>query len=141
MQYTKAQLEAINQMNGNLQIIACAGSGKTETISARIANIIQSGVPKEQILAFTFTEKAANEMKLRIRAQLETTMPGNPELGGMYIGTIHSFCLRYLKEIIPEFRNYDIMDENKQLLFLSRHYNNLALNKLRRNGEPLFSPI
>ncbi len=64
MQYTQSQLDAINHINGNLQIIACAGSGKTQTISVRIANMILSGVPKEQVLAFTFTEKAANEMKL-----------------------------------------------------------------------------
>jgi len=141
MNYTEAQIDAITHINGNLQIIACAGSGKTETISARIANIILSGVPKKQILAFTFTEKAANAMKLRIRAQLEQTMPDNPELGGMYIGTIHSFCLRYLKEIIPEFKNYDIIDENKQLLSLSRHFFDLGFDKLRRSKDTLFSPI
>jgi len=141
MNYTEAQLEAISHINGNLQIIACAGSGKTETISARIANIILSGVPKEQILAFTFTEKAANEMKLRIRSQLEQALPDNPELGGMYIGTIHSFCLQYLKEIIPEYRNYDIIDENKRLLFLSRHFVDLGLNTLRRNRDNLFAPV
>ena len=141
MNYTEAQLKAIDHINGNLQIIACAGSGKTETISVRIANIILSGVPKEQILAFTFTDKAANEMKLRIRGQLEQSMPDNPELGGMYIGTIHSFCLQYLKEIIPGYRNYDILDANKQLLFLSRHFIELGLNKLRRKGDNLFAPI
>lgn len=141
MHYTQAQLETINYINGNLQIIACAGSGKTQTISARIANIVLSGVPKEQILAFTFTEKAANEMKLRIRAQLEEKLPDNPELGGMYIGTIHSFCFQYLKEIKPEFRSFDIIDENKQLLFLTRHRYDLGINSLYIRREPPFNPI
>lgn len=141
MHYTKDQLKAINHIHGNLQIIACAGSGKTETISVRIAKIILSGVPKEQILAFTFTEKAANEMKLRIRSQLEEKMPHDPELGGMYIGTIHSFCFQYLKEIKPEFRNYDIIDENKQLLFLTRHRGDIGLRQLQQRREPPFQPL
>ncbi len=141
MRYTKDQLASINHINGNLQIIACAGSGKTQTVSARIANIILSGVPKDQILAFTFTEKAANEMKLRIRAQLEEKMPNDPELGGMYIGTIHSFCFQYLKEIKPGFRNYDIIDENKRLLFLSQLRRDIGLNQLTTRREPPFVPL
>jgi DNA helicase-2/ATP-dependent DNA helicase PcrA len=141
MRYTKSQLDAINQINGNLQIIACAGSGKTQTISVRIANMVLSGVPKEQILAFTFTEKAANEMKLRIRGQLEEHLPDDPELGGMYIGTIHSFCFQYLREIKPEFRNYDIIDENKQLLFLARHSYDIGIRRLSKRQEPPFNPI
>jgi len=141
MQYTKDQLEAINNINGNLQIIACAGSGKTETISVRIANLVLNRIPKEQILAFTFTDKAANEMKLRIRTQLEERLPDDPEIGGMYIGTIHSFCFKYLKEIKPEFRNYDIIDENKQLLFLSRHRYDIRLPQLSQRQEPPFNPL
>jgi len=141
MNYTDDQKKAIKQINGNVQIIACAGSGKTQTISARIANIILSGIPKEKILAFTFTEKAANEMKLRIRAQLEEKMPKDPELGGMYIGTIHSFCFQYLKEVKPEFRNYDIISENKQLLFLSKHGRDIGINNLVKNKVPPFIPI
>ena len=141
MLYTQSQLDAINHINGNLQIIACAGSGKTQTISVRIANMILSGVPKEQVLAFTFTDKAANEMKLRIRGQLEERLPDDPELGGMYIGTIHSFCFQYLKEIKPEFRNYDIIDENKRLLFLSRHRYDIKLAQLSQRREPPFNPL
>jgi DNA helicase II / ATP-dependent DNA helicase PcrA len=141
MKYTPPQIDAINHINGNLQIIACAGSGKTQTISARIANMVFSGIPKEHILAFTFTEKAANEMKLRIRAQLEEALPDDPELGSMYIGTIHSFCFQYLKEIKPEFRNYDIIDENKQLLFLARHGWDIGINQLSTGREPPFEPI
>lgn len=138
MKLTDKQIEAIEYLNGNLQIIACAGSGKTQTISRRVANLVLSAIPKEEILAFTFTEKAANEMKLRIRSQLEELMPENPELGGMYIGTIHAFCFQYLKEIRPEYRNYDIIDENKQLLFLSRHYSDLNLNRLKSGRQNMF---
>lgn len=138
MKLTTNQEEAINYLKGNLQIIACAGSGKTQTISRRVANLVLSGVPKEEILAFTFTDKAANEMKLRIRKQLEELFPQNPELGSMYIGTIHSFCFQYLKEIKPEYRNYDIIDQNKQLLFLSRHFQDIGLGHLRIGHENMF---
>jgi DNA helicase-2/ATP-dependent DNA helicase PcrA len=141
MKLTENQLEAINFIEGNLQIIACAGSGKTQTISARVANLVLNGISKDEILAFTFTDKAANEMKLRIRKQLEEFMPENPELGGMYIGTIHSFCFQYLKEVRPEFRNYDIIDENKQLLFLARHYQDLGLPVLKKGRENMFVVI
>ena len=138
MKLTPNQNEAINYLKGNLQIIACAGSGKTQTISSRVANLVLSGVSKEQILAFTFTDKAANEMKLRIREELERLLPQNPELGNMYIGTIHSFCFQYLKEIRPEYRNYDIIDQNKQLLFLSRHFHDIGLRQLRFGRENMF---
>jgi len=143
MDYTKNQLEAINHLDGNVQIIACAGSGKTQTISMRIANLVLSGISKENILAFTFTEKAAKEMKLRVRAQLEEHMPESPELAGMYIGTIHAFCLQYLKEIRSDFRNYEIIDENKLLLFLSRNFYDLRLQSLRSQvrGHSYFRTI
>ena len=67
MNYTKNQLRAINTLDPNLQIIACAGSGKTQVISRRIVEILQSkkakGVGPGNIVAFTFTEKAAAELK------------------------------------------------------------------------------
>jgi DNA helicase II / ATP-dependent DNA helicase PcrA len=70
MNYTPHQLEAINYLDGNLQIIACAGSGKTQVISQRIINILRekgpNGVTPANIVAFTFTDKAAAELKDRI---------------------------------------------------------------------------
>ena len=64
---TDTQLEAINEIDKNLQIVACAGSGKTEVISRRIANILKSkhDIKPEDVVAFTFTEKAAESLKNR----------------------------------------------------------------------------
>ena len=59
MKYTKDQLNAINTLDKNLQIIACAGSGKTQVISQRIVNILKKGTLPSNIIAFTYTEKAA----------------------------------------------------------------------------------
>ena len=70
MNYTDRQKEAINCISQNLQIIACAGSGKTQVISARIVNILKTkktqGITPANIVAFTFTDKVAGELKDRI---------------------------------------------------------------------------
>lgn len=70
MIYTKNQQEALDYRGGNLLIIACAGSGKTQVLSRRIALLVSEGVPKESIIAFTFTDMAAGELKSRIRKEL-----------------------------------------------------------------------
>lgn len=105
MRYTERQIEAIHFRGGNLLILACAGSGKTEVISRRIALLVAEGVPKECIVAFTFTERAAGELKTRIRRHLDELRNqgdlADSALGSMYVGTIHSFCLQLLKEIDP----------------------------------------
>lgn len=64
--YTPNQLEAINTLDKNLQIIACAGSGKTKVISERIINLLKKGTPPSRIIAFTYTNKAAGELQARI---------------------------------------------------------------------------
>lgn len=80
----------------NLQIIACAGSGKTEFISHRIAYIIAKKIAKpENIVAFTFTEKAAEELKFRIRSKIKDLIGHQPDIGDIYVGTIHSFCYEF----------------------------------------------
>lgn len=125
---------------GNLQIIACAGSGKTEFVSARVAYLVAEGLAKpENIVAFTFTERAAKELKFRIRSKIRELIGHQPDIGDMYVGTIHSFCFELLKEFIPEYRTYDILDEGKRYAFISSMryelgYNDL-LNWLESNGH------
>lgn len=119
---TSSQLDAINYDSGNLLIVACAGSGKTDTISRRIARIVSEGTTKNSIIAFTFTEHAANELKARIRTHLEEEKPEEPSLGDMYVGTIHSFCLRMLRELDPKYRNWEVMDEVRQAALISARF-------------------
>ena len=83
LKYTQHQQKAIDHREGNLQIIACADSGKTDVITRRIANLFVSGVPTSAIVAFTFTENSAEEMKFRIRKHLQELRPENPEIGEM----------------------------------------------------------
>jgi len=132
MRYTPSQVEAIGHRAGNLLIIACAGSGKTEVISRRIARLVDEGVSRSEIVAFTFMERAAAELKARIRQHLEELRPEDPSLGDMYVGTIHSFCLRMLKEIDPSYRNYEVMDEARQAaLMVSNFYGDHGLGLQR----------
>ena len=70
-QYTSGQAEAILSTSQPLQIIACAGSGKTQVISARIARLLGEGIAPGEIVAFTFTEKAAAELQGRILAAVD----------------------------------------------------------------------
>lgn len=139
--YTADQESAIAHRGGNLLILACAGSGKTEVISRRIALLVKENVPKNSIIAFTFTERAAGELKLRIREHLEEVLPDDPALGDMYVGTIHSFCLQLLKEIDPRYRKFEVMDEARQAALIMTHFHHfpdrsspgLGLNHLRHN--------
>lgn len=138
--YTPQQLAAINHKGGNLHIIACAGSGKTDVITRRIANLVSSGIKPENIVAFTFTEKAAEEMKFRVRKHLQELRPEDPEIGDMYIDTIHSFCFELLKDFKPEYRAYDVLDEHTRMLFLSK-YDNFYLVELSHLGRKSYRNI
>jgi len=139
LHYTDNQLKAIESRQENLLILACAGSGKTGVISVKIAQLISEGINRDEIIAFTFTDRAANELKARVRQHLEYIVPDNPSLGDMYIGTIHSFCLRMLKQVDPEMRRYEVMDEARQaaLILTNYHYfpgdnRGIGLNLLRQ---------
>ena len=137
MNYTNNQLQAIRHREGNLLILACAGSGKTEVISLRIAELVKEGVAKSAIIAFTFTDRAAGELKARIRRHLETLTPNSPSLGDMYVGTIHSFCLQLLKELDPDYRKFEVMDDTRQAALIMTNFqrfsdgNGIGLNYLR----------
>ena len=120
--YTPNQIDAIHHGSGNLQILACAGSGKTEVISRRVARLVSQGVPKSAIVAFTFTDRAADELKARIRSHLQEDLPEDPSIGDMYVGTIHSFCLRLLKDLQPAYRKYEVIDEARQTALIMRNY-------------------
>ena len=126
------QQQAIQHKKGHLRIIACPGSGKTETVSRRIVELIKDGVNPSTIVAFTFTRKAAENLNFRIRERLEKVCPEKKNFGDMYIGTIDSFCLYMLKEIVPEYRSYDILDEQKRMAFVNRRFYDLHMQTLQK---------
>ncbi|MEO9145488.1 MAG: UvrD-helicase domain-containing protein, partial [Ginsengibacter sp.] len=87
-----AQREAVLHRDGPIMIVAGAGSGKTKVLTTRIAHLMATGVDAFQILALTFTNKAAAEMKERV-----THILGNNEARNLYIGTFHSVFARILR--------------------------------------------
>lgn len=124
------QREAVEHMDGPLMIVAGAGSGKTKVLTTRIAHLMNNGVDAFRILALTFTNKAAAEMKERIEHIL-----GTSEARNLYIGTFHSVFARILRaeaEKLGYPRNFTIYDTDdaksvikdivKELLLDDKHY-------------------
>ena len=128
--------DAVAYRGTHMQIIASAGSGKTETVSQRIAMLVTQGIDPANIVAFTFTEKAASELKERVRDRVSSF--AGPEkadkLGTMYVGTIHGFCYQMLTQYIGKYETYDVIDENQLAAFLQRQQNFLKLKDLSVNG-------
>lgn len=133
---TPEQQEAISEIDRNLQMIACAGSGKTEVITQRIANILKSrtDIEPHHIVAFTFTEKAASSMKERIAKALGEEF--SPEIDQMYVGTIHGFCYHLLNKYTEQFREYNILDTVKSHLFVARYCGECGMSDLKLEPYP-----
>ena len=136
MNLTLEQQEAISEIDRNLQIIACAGSGKTEVITRRIAHILRSKphIQPENIVAFTFTTKAAESMKRRIAKALESDSTYSTEK--MYIGTIHGFCYHLLNKYTEQFKAYKILDTVKSHLFVARYCTECGMSDLKLDPYP-----
>ena len=121
------QKKAVITENHYVRIIAGAGSGKTRVLTSRIAWLIKNRMAfPNQILAITFTNKAANEMKERVAKMMEQS-------GSMvWISTIHSLCVRILREDIHCMgmpRNFTVMDADDQKAILKEAYKELGLDK------------
>ena len=108
----EAQREAVKYKPAPLLVVAGAGSGKTRVLTTRIVHMIQSGIPSEQILAVTFTNKAAKEMKDRVARQVPLPV---------MISTFHSICLSILRKNAAHISlrgDFIIYDENDQLVII-----------------------
>ena len=120
------QREAATHINGPLMIVAGAGSGKTKVLTTRIANLMAHGVDAFNILALTFTNKAAAEMKERIEKIL-----GNNEARNLYIGTFHSVFARMLRVEAPRIgypSNFTIYDTDDSRSVVKTVVNELNLD-------------
>ena len=126
MKLTKAQNQAVNYSGRNLQLIACAGSGKTEVVAQRIAHLLAKPndggqLEPHNIVAFTFTEKAAAELKERImRRTQEATRDNITGMAEMYVGTIHGFCKELLQNEVPEYLKYEVLEPIRRNLYVNR---------------------
>ncbi len=126
------QIEAVNAIDEDIEIIACAGAGKTGVVTRRIVNILKNkpDIAPENIVAFTFTKKAAEELKNRIYAMGEEILGNTQGFANMYIGTIHGFCLQMLQEFLPEFQSFSVLDEIHTKLFIERYYEEIGMVEL-----------
>ena len=109
------QREAVAHINGPCLVIAGAGSGKTKVLTTRIANLINEGVPSYHILAITFTNKAAKEMKERIGKIVDNCES--------FVGTFHSFGMRIIRENVLKLgmeRNFTILDSDDVLSLIKK---------------------
>ena len=116
----KEQIEACQYLDGHLRIVAGAGSGKTRVLTYRIAYLIENiGINPRSILAITFTNKAANEMRHRVEQLLGS------ENTGVLLCTIHSLCVRILRQHIRVLNyptSFVIMDEEDQKALMKNLY-------------------
>ncbi len=119
----KEQLEAVETTEGYVRVVAGAGSGKTKTLTHRYLYLVKEmGISPSNILCVTFTNKAAAEMKKRIRSIL-----GGDDSG--YISTFHGFCVRFLREEIHVLnypKEFMILDEDDQKSLLRKAYADLG---------------
>lgn len=107
---TPAQREAVTHVEGPLLVLAGAGSGKTRVITRRVAHLLERGIPGPTILALTFTNKAAGELRERIDSLRERS--------GVWVGTFHGICARLLRTYAPLVgldRGFSIHDQSDRL--------------------------
>ncbi len=128
---------AVDYRGGHVQIIAAAGSGKTEVVSQRVAALVAEGEDPRSIVAFTFTEKAAAELKERIRQRVTAKVgeAATDKLGQLFVGTIHSYCFRLLQTYVPKYESYTPLDENQLVNLLFREQNRLELKQFDPGGR------
>jgi DNA helicase-2/ATP-dependent DNA helicase PcrA len=126
-----SQIAAVLSKNNHIRIIAGAGAGKTETLTRKIVYLLlYENADPSSIVAFTFTEKAAQSMKSRVYDRVKH-LGGDDicaRLGDMYIGTIHGYCTRLLEDRYG-YGDYGVLDENQEMAFLMRVGWELGLGK------------
>ena len=136
----KEQKEAVNYINGPLLVIAGAGSGKTRVLTCRIANLILNhGVKPWNILAITFTNKAAREMKERIER-----LVGEESAKDMWVGTFHAMCVRLLRREIEKVgydKNFLIFDTTDSKTVIKECMKELNINDKMYSDKYLLGEI
>ncbi|HEX5444230.1 MAG TPA: UvrD-helicase domain-containing protein, partial [Pirellulales bacterium] len=133
---TPAQREAVEHIDGPLLVLAGPGSGKTRVITHRIVNLLNHGVPARSIVALTFTNKAADEM----RARVHTLAPGE----AVWMSTFHRFCSRLLRQYAPLVsltENFTIYDTSDSRQVLKRTLEELDLDAVLFTPERIASAI
>jgi len=145
-QLNDKQKEAVLTLDGPLLVVAGPGSGKTKVLTHRIAYLIQQGVAPQNILAVTFTNKAANEMKERVQkllARNRFAKPGTPAHLPT-LGTFHSVCARLLRSeasFIGFKKDFVIFDDKDSLALIKKVMNELEISDDQFNPQSIQNTI
>ena len=134
-----AQRAAVEKIHGPMLVVAGAGSGKTLTLTCRVANMIQSGIRPESILAVTFTNKAAKEMQSRVSGILSGQDFSRP-----WIGTFHSIGARLLRweiEVLGREKSFTISDAEDSLALVRQICKDLNMSKEKFAPRAILSRI
>lgn len=134
---TDEQYAAVIDDSRNILCLACAGSGKSRTLAYKIAYLISKGEEPESIIAFTFTEKAAESIKRRVAEALRKFGLSENIVGAMFIGTLDAFCQKLIGDINAKYRQFDILDQNRLVLYVMSRQYKLGL----KNGKGYFNRI
>ncbi len=152
--FTDAQRRAITTLGQSLCVSAGAGSGKTTVLVERYLYLIDAGgMDLPEVVAITFTEKAANQMKAKIREKIGARLAGTEdpaareawerryrEVGSAWIHTIHGFCTRLLKEYPVEAGidpHFTMLDETESVILQHRIISDFVHHRLARDAEPM----
>lgn len=134
--FSKNQQDAIKTNDKHLRIIACAGSGKTTTVAGKVAYLLDPNngfnIKPQNIIAFTYTEKAAAELKNKILNEVDNYRG----MADMYIGTIHGWCLKSLQENEYKYQSYSVLDDIKLKLFVDKNYDNIGMKEIYKLSNP-----
>ena len=138
---TPEQRAAAADDGTDVLVIACAGSGKSRTLAYRIAWLISQGADPGSIVAFTFTNSAAESIQQRVATALGRIGRPPTEVGKVRIGTIHSFCEHLLVQVDARYRQFDVLDQNGLHLFLMSRYPELGIHALPNRPGGYFRRI
>ena len=138
------QIEAVRALEGPVLVISGPGSGKTRCLTHRIAYLMAMGVPGEQILGVTFTNKAANEIKERVERLLKESGTLSRGVGWPILGTFHSIGLRILRreiQVLGYGRDFTILDTADQLSLVKKVITGLELDPKRFTPSNILTSI
>src|SRR4051794_15852925 len=138
------QREAVLHTEGPLLILAGAGSGKTSTMTYRIAHLItEKRVPATSILGLSFTNKAAGELKERVSG-LVRKAAGQAAAQGLTISTFHSLCVRFLRQyghVLGFQENFSIIDEGDRRDILRQIFKNVRIDDRKFDHDRILFEI
>jgi DNA helicase-2/ATP-dependent DNA helicase PcrA len=142
MELTSRQTEAVECNDQNLRIIACAGSGKTSTIAEKVSYLLDPskhlGVEPKNIISFTYTDKAAAELKHKILKLIKENenLKDLKGLADMYVGTIHGWCLKALQENEYMYQKFTVLNDIKLRLFVDKNYKKIGMTDITKISDP-----